>query len=157
MVSEVARNRFGSQEKRNFCCNGVGSWSMAPSKVLNCSHGLALSFEHSQYEQLAEGRALREFTNSGSLKKSSFFKKNFVLYPTIILFSVGSYYTYDVAHQYSVCSYRVPCTSTFVSGRLWTPAVSSPDAPLLMIRSLCHLYKTLSPSLWRGCFNTIVH
>ena len=85
MVSEVARNRFGSQEKRNFCCNGVGSWSMAPSKVLNCSHGLALSFEHSQYEQLAKRRALREFTNSGSLKKSSFFKKNFVLYPTIIL------------------------------------------------------------------------
>ena len=59
---------------------------MAPSKVLNCSHGLALSFEHSQYEPLAGGRALREFTNSGSLKKSSFFKKNFVLYPTIILF-----------------------------------------------------------------------
>ena len=58
---------------------------MAPSKVLSCSHGLALSFEHSQYEQLAERRALRELTNSGSLKKSSFFKKNFVLYPTIIL------------------------------------------------------------------------
>ena len=58
---------------------------MAPSKVLNCSHGQALSFEHSQYEQLAEGRALREFTPSGSLKKSSFFKKNFDLYPTIIL------------------------------------------------------------------------
>ena len=58
---------------------------MAPSKVLNCSHGQALSFEHSQYEQLAEGRALREFTNYGSLKKSSFFKKNFVLYPPIVL------------------------------------------------------------------------
>ena len=57
---------------------------MAPSKVLNCSHGQALSFEHSQYEQLAEGRARREFTNSGSLKKSSFFKKKIVLYPTII-------------------------------------------------------------------------
>ena len=59
---------------------------MAPTKVLNCSHGQALSFEHSQYEQLAKGRALRQFTPSGSLKKSSFLKKNFVLYPTKILF-----------------------------------------------------------------------
>ena len=58
---------------------------MAPTKVLNCSHSQALSFEHSQYKQLAEGRALHEFTPSGSLKKSSFFKKNFVLYPTKIL------------------------------------------------------------------------
>ena len=42
---------------------------MAPTKVLNCSHGQALSFEHSQQEQLAEGRALRKFTPSGSLRK----------------------------------------------------------------------------------------
>ena len=60
---------------------------MAPTKVLNCSHGQALSFEYIQYVQFAEGRALREFTPSGSLKKSSFFKKHFVLYLTIILFS----------------------------------------------------------------------
>ena len=73
------------EKKRHFCCNGVGSWLMAPTKVLNCSHGQALSFEYSQRVQLAEGRALREFTPSGSLKKSSFFKKNFVLYLTIIL------------------------------------------------------------------------
>ena len=63
---------------------------MAPTKVLNCSHGQALSFECSQKVQLAEGRALREFTPSGSLKKSSFFKKNFVLYLTIILFAAVS-------------------------------------------------------------------
>ena len=75
MVSKVARNRFGSRGKRHFCCNEVGSWSMAPTKVLSCSYGQALSFEHSQYEQLAEGRALREFTPSESLKKSSFFCK----------------------------------------------------------------------------------
>ena len=61
---------------------------MAPTKVLNCSHGQALSFEHSQLEQLAEGRALHEFTPSGYLKKNSFFKKNFVLYPTKILLNV---------------------------------------------------------------------
>ena len=73
MVSKVARNQFGSREKRHFCCDGVGNWSMPPTKVSNCSHGQALSFEHSQHEQLAEGRALREFTPSGSLKKSSFF------------------------------------------------------------------------------------
>ena len=48
---------------------------MAPTKVLNCSHGQDLSFEYSQQEQVAEGRALREFIPSGSLKKSSFFKK----------------------------------------------------------------------------------
>ena len=58
---------------------------MAPTKVLNCSHSQVLSFEYSRRVQLAEGRALREFTPSGSLKKSSFFKKNFVLYLTIIL------------------------------------------------------------------------
>ena len=58
---------------------------MAPTKVLNCSHGQALSFEYSQQVKLTEGRALRNFTLSGSLKKSSFFKKNFVLYLTIIL------------------------------------------------------------------------
>ena len=58
---------------------------MAPTKVLNCSHGQALSFEYSQKVQLAEVPALREITSSGSLKKSSFFKKNFVLYLTIIL------------------------------------------------------------------------
>ena len=61
---------------------------MAPAKVLNCSHGQALCFEYSQYVKLAEGRALREFTPSGSLTKSSFFKKNFVLYLTIILLFV---------------------------------------------------------------------
>ena len=61
---------------------------MAPTKVLNCFHGQALSFEYSQYVQLAEVRALREITSSGSLKKSSFFKKNFVLYLTIILLIV---------------------------------------------------------------------
>ena len=82
MVSKVARNRFGSREKRHFCCNGVGSWSMAPTKVLNCSHDQSLSFEHSQCEQLAKGCALREFTPSGSLTKSSFIKKNFVLHPS---------------------------------------------------------------------------
>ena len=54
---------------------------MAPTKVLNCSHGQALSFEHSQWEQLAEGRALREFTPSGSLKKSSFLKKTSFFLP----------------------------------------------------------------------------
>ena len=61
---------------------------MAPTKVLNCSHGQALSFEYSRQEQLTEGRALREFTPSGSLKKSSFFKKKIVLYLTKILFYV---------------------------------------------------------------------
>ena len=60
---------------------------MAPTKVLNCSHGQALSFEYSQWEQLGKGRALRQFKPSGSLKKRSFFKKNFVLYPTKILFN----------------------------------------------------------------------
>ena len=59
---------------------------MAPTKVLNCSDGQTLSFEYSQEVQLAEGRALRKFTPSGSLKKSSFLKKNFILYLTIILF-----------------------------------------------------------------------
>ena len=58
---------------------------MAPIKVLNCSHDQALSFEYSQWVQLVEGRALREFTHSGPLKKSSFFKKNFVLYLAKIL------------------------------------------------------------------------
>ena len=76
------------EKKRHFCCNGVGSWSMAPTKVLNCSHGLVLSFEYSRRVQLAGGRTLREFTPFGSLKKSSFFKKNFVLYLTIPLPSV---------------------------------------------------------------------
>ena len=61
---------------------------MAPTNALNCSHGQALSFECSRRVQLAEGRALHEFTPSGSLTKSSFFKKNFVLYLTIILLHV---------------------------------------------------------------------
>ena len=108
MVSEVARNRFGSREKRHFCGNGVGSWLVAPSKVLNCSHGQALSFEHSQYEQLAEGRALREFTNYGSLKKSSFFKKNFVLYPPIVLFIVITLgQQYNVVEKPTINGYTV--------------------------------------------------
>ena len=59
---------------------------MAPTKVLNCSHGQALSFAYSRRVQLAEGRALRELTPSGSVKKSSFFKKHFVIYLAIILF-----------------------------------------------------------------------
>ena len=47
---------------------------MASTEVLNCSHGQALSsFKHAQDVSLAEGLALREFTSSGSLKKSSFF------------------------------------------------------------------------------------
>ena len=61
---------------------------MAPTEVLNCSHGQAPSFEYIQKEQLAEGHALRGFTPSGSLKKSTFFKKNFVPYLTKILFNV---------------------------------------------------------------------
>ena len=48
MVSKVARNRFVSREKRHICCNGVGSWSIVSTKVLNGSHGQVLSFEHSQ-------------------------------------------------------------------------------------------------------------
>ena len=44
----VARNRFFSSKIRHFSCNGVGSWSMASTKVLKCSHGQALSFEHCQ-------------------------------------------------------------------------------------------------------------
>ena len=43
---------------------------MAPTKVLNCSHGQGLFFEYNRRVQLAEGRALREFTTSGSLKKA---------------------------------------------------------------------------------------
>ena len=54
-------------------------------------------------------------------------------YP-VIHFSVGSYYRYDVAHQYSVC--------LSLSGPLSSSAVSSPDAPLL-IHSSYHLFKTL--------------
>ena len=61
---------------------------MAPIKVLNRSHNQVLSFEYSQEVQLTEGRVLREFTPSGSFKKSSFFKKNSVLYLTIILFHI---------------------------------------------------------------------
>ena len=38
MVSKVARNRFVSREKRHICYNGVGSWSIVSTKVLNCSH-----------------------------------------------------------------------------------------------------------------------
>ena len=45
---------------------------MAPTKVLNCPHGQALLFEYNQV-QFAEGRVLREFTPSGSFKKSSVF------------------------------------------------------------------------------------
>ena len=68
---------------------------MAPTKVLNCSHGQALSSEYSQYVQLAEGRALRKFTPSGSLKKSSFFKNKIVLYLTKILLSMISGTCYE--------------------------------------------------------------
>ena len=32
MVSTVAKNRVFSLEKRHFCCNGVGNWSMASNK-----------------------------------------------------------------------------------------------------------------------------
>ena len=32
----------------------------------------------------------------------------------------------------------------------------SPDTTLLIIRPLYHLYKTISPSLRRGCINTLV-
>ena len=71
---------------------------MAPTKVFNCSHGQALSFEYSQQVQLAEGRALREFTASGFLKKSSFFKKNFVLYLTIVLLLVDKLFILEVKH-----------------------------------------------------------
>ena len=40
---------------------------------------------------LAGGRALRDLTSSGSLKKNSFFKKReFILFLTKILFKVGS-------------------------------------------------------------------
>ena len=49
MVSKVARNRFVSREKRHICCNGVGSWPIVSTKVLNYrSYGEVLSFEHSQ-------------------------------------------------------------------------------------------------------------
>ena len=34
------------EEKRHFCCNGVGSESMAPTKVLNYSHGQSLLFAY---------------------------------------------------------------------------------------------------------------
>ena len=52
-----------------------------------------------------------------------------------VISSVGSYYTYGVAHPYPVClslgEYLV-IKSTFVSGgRLWTSSVSSLDAPLI--------------------------
>ena len=61
---------------------------MAPTKVLNCSHGQALSFEHIQWVQLAEGRALHEFTPSESLKRKAHSLKQIVLYPTKILLEV---------------------------------------------------------------------
>ena len=48
MVGKVARDRFVSREKRHICCNGVGNWSIVSTKVLDCSHGQVLSFEHSQ-------------------------------------------------------------------------------------------------------------
>ena len=53
---------------------------MTSIKVSNCFHGQALSFEYSRKVPLAEGCALREVTHFGSLKKSSFFKKQFALY-----------------------------------------------------------------------------
>ena len=67
----------------------------------------------------------------------------------ISLFSfVGSYYHVRYTSSPLVFSlfsdeYLVIFTSTFVSERLWMPAVSSPDTPLLMIRSLHNLFKTL--------------
>ena len=54
---------------------------MALTKVLNCSHGQALSFEYSQKVQLAEGRALREFTSSGSVKARSLKQTSFFISP----------------------------------------------------------------------------
>ena len=73
---------------------------MAPTKVLNCSHGQALSFEHSQWEQLAEGRALREFTPSGSLKKSSFLKKtSFFIPPKYCFNEIRPSARYFLLHQ----------------------------------------------------------
>ena len=90
MVSTVARNRFFSLEKCNFCCNEVGSLFMASTKVSICSHGLAVSLKRTQYVLLVEGRVLRELTFSGSVKKGSFFKNKFVLYFTKILLILGS-------------------------------------------------------------------
>ena len=89
MVSTVDRNRFSHEEKRHFGYNGARNWSMASTKVLDCSHGQALLFKHTQLVQLGEGRVLRELSSFESLKKNSFFQSWFVLYFTqVLLFAV---------------------------------------------------------------------
>ena len=55
---------------------------MAPTKVLNCSHGQALPLSIANKNNSQKGvRYIREFTPSGSLKKSSFFKKTSFFIP----------------------------------------------------------------------------
>ena len=89
MVSTVDRKRFSHEKKCHFCYNGAGNWSMASTKVLDCSHGQALLFKHTQLVQLGEGRVLRELSSSQSLRKSPFFQNWFVLYFTkVLLFAV---------------------------------------------------------------------
>ena len=63
---------------------------MAPTKVLNCSHGQALLFEYNQYRYNSQ-KGVR-YVNLRLLdlqrNKSSFFKKNFVLYLTKMIVTV---------------------------------------------------------------------
>ena len=64
-----------------------------------------------------------------------------VCYP--VFSSVGSYYTYGVVHPYSVCFGEYLGTNSLAPERLQTSSVFSPEGPLLMIRFLHHLFKTL--------------
>ena len=63
---------------------------MGPTKVLNFSHGQALSFEHSQYAYNSQ-KGVR-YVNLRLLdlqRKARSLKNKFVLYLTKILFVVG--------------------------------------------------------------------
>ena len=69
---------------------------------------------------------------------------------------------YPVIHFCRVIIYVVWRSSFVVSlslactlGGTYALCVSL-DATLLVICSSYHLFKTLSPSFWRGCFNTLV-
>ena len=71
-----------------------------------------------------------------------------------LFFSAGSYYTHDVAPSclvYDEYPGLLTCTlgsTFFVPRRRFTSHVSLLQAAQLMIRSLYHLSKTLSSSLW---------
>ena len=89
------------------------------------------SFRLSKFKkvQLTEGRALREYTSSGSFKKSSFFKKKFVLHLTKVLFDVA-YELSDLVKRFSTCKSPV---LTFSEQHSYTSV-------MLHVQTIRHLY-----------------